>query len=296
MFKRRTDLALESHMRFSRLASREPEGVNADTYKSGDITVDCIEIVDERGTEALGKPPGRYITMTLPSDAFADPEGLFAGARELARLLSPMLPQSGEILVVGLGNRNITPDDLGPAAVGSVIVTRHLKSSMPGDFRAFRSVCAVTAGVLGLTGIETAEIVRGVTERVRPAAVIAIDALAAMDAGRLCRTFQLTDTGITPGSGTGGTRGAITAETLGVPVIALGVPTVIDAATLAVSALESAGAEAPPDISFSEIENLLVTPKDIDALISKSARTIGFAINLALHGNMTLSEMEQFLA
>jgi spore protease len=167
---------------------------------------------------------------------------------------------------------------------------------MPADFRAFRSVCAVTAGVLGLTGIETAEIVRGVTEHVQPAAVIAIDALAAMDAVRLCRTFQLTDTGITPGSGTGGTRGAITKQTLGVPVIAIGVPTVIDAATLAMGALEAAGAKPPAKLSFSEIENLLVTPKDIDALISKSARTIGFAVNLALHGDMSLSEMEQFLA
>ncbi|MBQ9534849.1 MAG: GPR endopeptidase [Clostridia bacterium] len=296
MYERRTDLALESHMRFSQVSRRDPEGVRADTYRIGDITVDCIEIVDGQGAEALGKPRGSYITMTLPPDAFADPERLFTGAKSLARFLSPMLPQSGDILVVGLGNRNITPDDLGPAAVGSVIVTRHLKSSMPGDFRAFRSVCAVTAGVLGLTGIETAEIVRGVTEHVQPAAVIAIDALAAMDAGRLCRTFQLTDTGITPGSGTGGTRGAITAETLGVPVIAIGVPTVIDAATLALGALETAGAETPPDISFSEIENLLVTPKDIDALISKSARTIGFAVNLALHGEMSLSEMEQFLS
>ena len=201
------------------------------------------------------------------------------------------------VLVAGLGNRNITPDAIGPKAVEYVIATRHLVTQMPDQFKGFRQVCALTPGVLGLTGVETGEIIKGVCEHVHPSLVIAVDALASRRLNRLCSTVQICDTGIAPGSGVGNTRFALTKDALGVPVVAIGVPTVVDAVTLALDIAETAGIKdiSPNDLLKNE-ENPIVTPKEIDRHISDTAKMIGYGIDFALQENLSVSDIELFLS
>ncbi len=295
MFTKRTDLALEAREIFEESGKRLPEGVFVREYSQGMAEVTCIDITSAEGEKALEKPCGSYITVALPELWMRDSDSVFSTAQTIAGELRRLLPETGPVLAVGLGNRFITPDAVGPLCMEHIIVTRHLIEQMPDEFSGLRPVCALSAGVLGLTGIETAEIVRGVAQRVQPCAVIAIDALASRSVSRLCRTFQLSDTGITPGGGAFNARAALDCETLGIPVIAVGVPTVVDALTLTADTLEQAGAEMPEHHRLRERENLLVTPKDIDALVHKSAKVIGYAVNLALQGDMSAAEIEQFL-
>ncbi|MCD8051961.1 MAG: GPR endopeptidase, partial [Clostridiales bacterium] len=191
-------------------------------------------------------------------------------------------------LVVGLGNRAITPDAVGPWAVDHTVVTRHLVARLPETFGDFRPVAAVATGVLGTTGVESGELVKALCQRLRPAVVIAIDALAARSARRLCSTIQLTDTGIVPGSGVGNARFALTREELGVPVLAVGVPTVVRAATLAADLGADEGQRET-------LGGLLVTPKDIDALAAELARIIGYGVTMALQEGVTLEDVEYLL-
>jgi len=209
----------------------------------------------------------------------------------LAQLLRPLLPSKGTVLVAGLGNRELTPDALGPLALEHLIVSRHLIGAMPGEFGHLRPVCALATGVLGSTGIESAEILRGAAQRVEPSAIVAIDAMASRSLDRLCRTFQLSDTGIAPGSGACNPRQELNERTMGVPVIALGVPTVVDARTLALELLPQGQIDEKsiPD------GGMLVSPKDIDLQVAKCAKVLGYALNLALQGQMTAPEMEQYL-
>lgn len=295
MYLKRTDLALESRDCFRSGSGREPAGVDIEEYDRQGVDITKIIIRDEKGEQTLGKPRGTYITASLKSDWLKNPDWILNAAQILAGLLAPLIPQKGPVLVTGLGNRGITPDNLGPSAIDNIMVTRHLMEQMPDVFGDMRPVCAMSTGVLGLTGIETAEIVKGVSQRVEPCCIIAIDALTAMSSKRLCRTFQISDTGIVPGSGACNARNALSREALGVPVIAMGVPTVIDSRTLVADALEKAGAPAGAD-GIVGSETMLVTPKDIDALIKKSAKVIGYAVNFALHGQMSVAEMEQYLA
>ncbi len=296
MFQKRTDLAVEAREIYKESRGAQPDGVTASEYTQGLARVTKIDIETADGERALGKPCGTYITAALPENWMQDNDSIFTTAQTLSAELSPLLPGEGAVLIVGLGNRFITPDAVGPLTTDSIIVTRHLLEQMPNEFPGLRPVCALSTGVLGLTGIETAEIVRGVCQRVRPTAVVAVDALASRSVERLCRTFQLSDTGITPGGGAFNARSTLDKDSLGVPVIAIGVPTVVDALTLTADVLEQAGHPLPPHDKICDKENLLVTPKDIDALVRKSAKVIGYAINLALQGNMTSAEMEQFLS
>ena len=185
------------------------------------------------------------------------------------------------VLVVGLGNRAITPDAVGPDAMQSVLVTRHLCAQLPEQFGRFRSVAALTPGVLGTTGVESAELVRAMTDRLHPDAVIVVDALACAEFDRLGRTVQLTDTGITPGSGVGNDRAGLDRTTLGVPVAAIGLPTVIDAGSLA---------DDP------RAEQMFVTPRDIDAVVRDAAKLIGYGIDLALHDGLTVADLDLLLS
>ena len=296
LFAKRTDLALEAREIFEESGASLPDGVKSREYRQGMADVTCIDIESEEGERALGKARGSYITVALPELWMRDSDSVFTTAQTLAHELKPLLPESGAVLVVGLGNRFITPDAIGPLCTEHIIVTRHLLEQMPDEFGGLRAVCALTAGVLGLAGIETAEIVRGVVQRVHPSAVIAVDALASRSAERLCRAFQMSDTGVTPGSGVFNARATLDKKSLGVPVIAIGVPTVVDALTLTADTLEQAGHSLPESPMLRERENLMVTPKDIDALVHKSAKVIGYAINLALQGDLTTAEMEQFLS
>ena len=278
----RTDLALERKEYIDR---HNLDGIISHRKTVDGITVDTITVTNEHGERALGKPVGTYITVeTVPftknSDLFSP--SLYVLRDELKRLL----PEgNGCILVAGLGNEEITPDALGPRCISLLFATRHI----PEDFAkeiglsSLRPVAGIVPGVLGKTGMESSEIICGIVKRIKPCAVIVIDALASRNTERLGRTVQLSDTGISPGSGVGNHRHTISEKTLGVPVIAIGVPTVVDGRTLAFDILERAGAADEQIKAVSIKDTMMVTPKEIDALIERASRLIAMAINTALH-------------
>lgn len=293
---RRTDLALEARELWQERAGRLTAlpGVEAREGLREGIPVNTVEILDGRGEQALGKPRGAYVTLTLEGLAGRE-EGVFQrSVRAVAGELSWLLrgtPPDALVLVAGLGNRAITPDAVGPKAHENVLVTRHLVRKMPEHFGNLRPVASIAAEVMGTTGVESGELVRAVCEKLRPACVVAVDALASRSLERLCRTVQLADTGITPGSGVGNHRMGLTRDTLGVPVVAVGVPTVVDGATLAADLL---GEDDLPRLG--EGRDLLVTPKDIDSQVSDLAKVIGYGISLALQPGISLEELELLLA
>ena len=243
-----------------------------------------VEVLDREGAQAIGKPVGTYLSLDL-SACWRREAGSFArAAAAVAELLAPMAPEEGPVLVAGLGNAAMTADALGPRTAGRLLVTRHLGAALP----MLRPVAALAAGVLGQTGLEVAEWVRGAAERVEPAAVIVVDALAARSLDRLCATVQLSDTGLIPGSGVGNHRMALNRETLGVPVLSVGVPTVVDAATVAHDLLAQAGGEHPPQLP----RGYFVTPDSIDEKISYLSKVLGYGISLALQPNLELEDLE----
>lgn len=278
MYRRfRTDLAVEQ--RELTAGAGELKGVRAETQQRGGFDITTVEILDEEGARSLCKPIGKYVTLGLEplmcrtSEAFEDAAGLLA---ELIRGLLPADSGKGT-LVAGLGNDEMTPDAVGPLAVNSVIATRHLKRGMPEDFAGFTTVSAVKPGVLGATGIESAELLRSACRAADPARLIAVDSLASASLERLCRTVQLTDAGIVPGSGVGNDRAAVNQKSLGLPVLAIGVPTVVDA---------SAFSDSP------DAAGMFVTPRDIDASVRDVAKLIGYGINLALHDGLTVADID----
>ena len=292
---RRTDLAVEARELWQEgagQAARLP-GVTAEDHSREGIPVTTVHILDEEGEKALGKPRGNYVTLTLDGVARRE-EDIFgraarAVAGELSSLLEGVAPD-GLVLVVGLGNRAITPDAIGPKVHERTLVTRHLVRQMPEHFGSFRPVASLAAEVLGNTGMESGEVARAVCEDIHPACVIAVDALASRSLDRLCRTVQLADTGITPGSGIGNHRFGLNRESLGVPVIAVGVPTVVDGATLAA---DLTGAEDLPPLG--QGGSLLVTPKDIDSQVSDLSHIIGYGISLALQPGLTVEDLDLLL-
>ncbi len=293
---RRTDLAIEAQELWRESAGELTAlpGVKAGNSLREGIPVDTVQVLDQEGERALGKPAGNYVTLTLEGVASRE-EDIFGRAvrgiaGELSALLAGTAPQ-GLVLVAGLGNRAITPDAVGPKVHEHILVTRHLVAQMPEHFGALRPVASLAAEVLGNTGVESGEVVRAVCDKIHPACVIAVDALASRSLKRLCRTVQLTDTGITPGSGVGNHRLGLTQESLGVPVIAVGVPTVVDGATLAADLL---GSENPHDLGAGK--ELLVTPKDIDSQVADLAKIIGYGISMALQPGMGMEELELLLS
>ena len=259
----RTDLAIEQ----SEIKGKLPDGVTLEKYTNGDVKVTKIVVSNEEAGKTLGKPCGKYIT--------AEVKGAIDGALSdiIKTELCELLPKNGSVLVVGLGNEGITPDSLGPKCAAGVIATRHISEQMTSDngLAVLRSVEVISPGVLGQTGIETAEIISGIAARTAPAAVLAIDALASRRLYRLGNTVQMTDTGISPGSGVGNSRTEISEKTIGIPVIALGVPTVVDAATLMFDLRSEMNGE-----------QMMITPREIDTIINRAADTISHAINCAL--------------
>ena len=273
--QRRTDLALEAH-ELRRASGRLP-GVTTRERERNGCPVTAVEISSREAAEALGKPAGTYVTLDLRGKPSTEDAAEAVGA-ELRALLGGAAKSA---LVVGLGNDAMTPDAVGPRAAAHVLVTRHLKQNAA--FASFASVSVLTPGVLGRTGLEAAETIRGAVEAAKPDAVIAVDALASRSLARLCTTVQLSDTGIVPGSGVGNRRSAIDRAALGVPVYAVGVPTVVDAATLALDVLEEAGAAFGDPEALRGHEGVLVTTRDIDARLEALARVVGCGIDLALH-------------
>lgn len=297
MWKQRTDLALEAKELWQQSVSEQTklEGVQAGESRREGFAVDTVRVLDKRGEQALGKPAGTYVTLTLDGlkqreeDAFGRAARAIAG--ELQGLLGDLRPDA-PVLVAGLGNRAITPDAVGPLVHEYTMVTRHLVEQVPEHFGSFRPVASLSAGVLGTTGVESGNLIRAVCGEIKPACVIAVDALASRSLHRVCRTVQLADTGIVPGSGVGNHRKALNRETLGIPVIAVGVPTVVDGATLAMDLL---GQEELPQLAQG-VENLMVTPRNIDAQVADLSKVIGFGINLALHDGLSVEDVELFLS
>ncbi len=311
----RTDLALEQKERFES-DQVEVQGVvlEEDYDEEREIKVTTVKIETENGAKIMGKPVGTYITVEAPNMAVPDEDYHREVSKELAKFLSRFLKTDKEdysVMVVGLGNRKVTPDALGPHVVDNLNITRHIikeygKYAMGEEH--VRLVSAIVPGVMGQTGMETVEIIRGVAGEAKPDFIIAVDALAARSSKRLNRTIQIADTGINPGSGVGNHRNAITEETVGVPVIAVGVPTVVDAATIVndtmenlIAALESSEAlkgvglvmqgynatekyELVKELISPHLNGLFVTPKDIDETVKRISYTISESLNLLFSG------------
>ncbi|GAB6117430.1 GPR endopeptidase [Thermoanaerobacter brockii subsp. lactiethylicus] len=320
MYSIRTDLAVEARELYK---GREIPGVRVDEKHLEGIKVTKVKILNEEGEKAMGKPVGDYITIEAPGLIERDLDLEEEVAKVLADIIKEIanLTENTQVLVVGLGNWNVTPDALGPRVVSNIVVTRHLKEYAPQQFGdEIRSVSAISPGVLGITGIETAEILKGVVDRIKPDLIITIDALASRRLERLSTTIQISNTGISPGSGIGNRRLSITEQSLGIPVIAIGVPTVVDAVTIANDTIEylteellkhtkeeSTFYEVLKNMSQQEkysliqevltpyVHNLVVTPKEIDLLVRNIASIISRGINLALQPGLTEREMNQLL-
>ena len=298
LFAKRTDLALEARELWQESAGKTTRlaGVKATKRKQEGYPVTRVDILDQRGEEALGKPRGTYLTVDLTTFWQRREDFFQRAVRAVGAPLKELVPTEGPVLVVGLGNRAMTPDAVGPLAADHVLVTRHLISAMPRQFSGFRPVSVLRTGVLGTTGVESAESVRGLAAEVKPACVIAVDALASRRTGRVCAAVQLSDTGIIPGSGVGNHRSPLNAGTLGVPVIAIGVPTVVDSATLAADLLEETGVTDYDEEKLrASRQNLMVTPRDIDQQVRDLGKVIGYGINWALQ-DLDIDEMNALLS
>ncbi len=301
MWTVRTDLAVEAKEIWKESAEKTTElkGVKSRETDENGYAITTVEILDEDGSKALGKPVGTYVTVEIDKLIRREDNAFTLGAQTIGKQIKEMLKinDSESILVVGLGNEAITPDAIGPITAKHTMVTRHLVEKMPEEFGQMRRVSVLISGVLGTTGIETAEFIKAVTQKLRPDRVIVVDALASRKLARVCRTVQLADTGIVPGSGVGNKRAAINQETLGVPVTAIGVPTVVDAGTLTADLAEQAGAKDinPEDLS-KYAGGMIVTPREIDANVADISKLVGYGINMALHKDLTLDDINMFLS
>lgn len=280
----RTDLAIETP------GIETPQsGVTLFTSSYREARILRIAIDDEKAATQLERPMGNYVTVELPPLSDSEEE-LEDYATRIGRELSLLLPEEGPILVIGLGNQRITPDALGPEVAARVLATRHIEAEFARamQLEGLRPTAVASPGVLGQTGVETGEIVRGLCHTVKPAAVIAIDALAAGQVARLGCTVQLCDAGIAPGSGVGNNRKALDQHTLGVPVIAIGVPTVVDARNLAI---ELTGDFESEDVVAPRGAAMMVTPREIDLIIRRASQLIAMAINFALQPDYSPREL-----
>ena len=308
----RTDLALEAREIYTQSAKEtsEIDGVEADVKKDSGITITKITITNENGEKALGKPKGTYVTIEAPDIKYSTEmyeKTCYLLANEIKNMTT--IKRYTKTLLVGLGNKSITPDALGPDVVSKLMVTNHMKERIKDFFSDdITSVCAIAPGVLGTTGMETAEIIKGVIGQVHPDLCICVDALASRSLDRISTTFQLADTGINPGAGVDNNRSGLNEKTLGIKVIAIGVPTVVDALTIASDVIDSAfnntNSDIPSDYKKNEliknalsqnIKKLMVTPKDIDSVIDKASKTVANGINMALHKNLTFEAIESFV-
>lgn len=326
LYEKRSDLAAEI---IKMKKTDEKDGVKTEEYTSNGILISKITVKTDRAAEKIGKPCGVYITVDL-SGAFSSDEthqkAVDAIAEQLKELIGEDLSESA--MIVGLGNSALTSDSIGPQTVSGLIVTRHLKEHLPEVYSSMplRETSAFLPGVLGHTGIESAETVKAIAEKVKPKVLIVIDALASRKTDRLCTTVQMSNTGINPGSGVANNRKEISEKTVGVPVIAIGIPTVVDAATLALDIFEEIAqrikeekrgdvkkaAEIFEDFnrlaneseqiirkmlsaSESGISNMTVTPKDIDVTVNRASKILSLALNKALHGHLEQEEINALL-
>lgn len=319
----RTDLAMEAREMAQGQQRMDIPGVKAEELRLEDMKVTRVRIHSPEGEARLGKPQGNYITLEIAAMEERDPAYEEAVSRQLAEEIRALtdLKQDSTVLVVGLGNWNVTPDAVGPKVVDKLMVTRHIFEFVPEQVDArLRPLCAVAPGVLGITGIETGEIVKGITDRVKPDLIIAIDALASRKTERIGTTIQLADTGIQPGSGVGNKRMALNQETLGIRTLAMGIPTVVYAHTIGRDAIEVFMSRLAADEQYGkeiqrvilkmdahqvddvvhqvldeQLGEMVVTPKEVDKLIDRVASMIADGINLAVHQDLSMEEVNRFL-
>ncbi|MDF2521496.1 MAG: spore protease [Clostridia bacterium] len=319
----RTDLAIEARELYGKGEKRDIPGVVVDVQKEQDITITRVKVEEDVGARIIGKAKGNYITLEVPRLRENDKDLQEDVTRALAKEMGALIKINNQsvILVVGLGNWNITPDALGPKVVDHLLVTRHVKEYLPDQIdESVRSVCAVAPGVLGITGIETSEIIRGIVDRIRPDVVIVIDALASRKLERVSTTIQIADTGINPGSGVGNNRKQLSKETLGIPVVAIGVPTVVDAATMTNdtidmvldSMIESSEKDSEfykmlknmnrddkykliQEVLYPFFGHLMVTPKEIDRLIEDISIIIADGLNVAIHPGVDTKDLGRYI-
>lgn len=313
------DMAVEAHEILRGESDTEIPGVRMTEKEFEHATVTTIEIETEQGVEEMGRPRGTYITIDAPEIR----ENNYSIHHEISEILANQLvdimnlQENASILLVGLGNWNATPDALGPQVIDKSLVTRHLFQYSPEELHGkLRKVSAIAPGVLGITGIETAEIIRGIVQYVKPDLVIAIDALAAGSLERIGTSIQISNTGISPGSGVGNRRIGINEETLGCKVVAIGLPTVVNAAIIASNCLDALLDELKTSPSLYKIYkefspkaleqvlnralfpyngNLMVTPKEIDTLIQAAARIIAGALGISLHPGISQEDYQMYL-
>lgn len=281
LYKGRTDLATESFRQFGEDAAglTEKQGIIAREEKLHGLGLMSVEITSEEGAKALGKPIGKYFTLDMPEHFERGAEQFGAAAEAVAELIRRCRGDGTKVLTAALGNPDITPDALGSLAAGSIIVTKHLKESMPADFAAFASMALCRPGVLGSTGIESARQVALLCGELKPELLIVIDALAGSDMERLCRCIQISDSGISPGSGVGNDRQELSEKSMGMPVVSIGIPTVIDAGII--------GGE--------NLGGMFVCPRSIDSLVRAGARVIAYGVNLAVHRGISLSDIDMLI-
>ena len=293
--ERRTDLAVEER----ELLGEDIRGVDYCAERIGGLPVERLHIRTQRASQLLKKPVGNYVTVQLPSltDSIRDTD---ARVKALSEEIGRLLPVNGLVLVAGLGNIEITPDALGPKTASKVLATRHIPGAIARStgLDRLRAVAVMHTGVTGQTGIETGELLRGVVKNIRPSAMIAVDALASRRLERLGCTVQISDTGISPGAGVGNRRARIDRDTMGIPVIAIGVPTVVDALTLAFDLLdiddEKQGLELSKTVS-PQGRGMVVTPKEIDLLTDRAARLISLSVNMALQNDIDTEDLLNLL-
>lgn len=323
MISVRTDLAIEARDMYTEENKRELDGVIVDEEKEDDIKITTVTIESDEAGEELGKPKGTYVTIDFPEFTPYDGETMDRVSKVVDNVLSRLvnMPEDKLALVVGLGNWNVTPDALGPKVTEKIMVTRHLKQVMPDVIDdSVRPVCCISPGVLGITGIETGEIIKSLVEKIKPDLVICIDALGSRKLERVNRTIQISDTGISPGAGVGNHRMKINEESLGVKVVAIGVPTVVHAATIANDTIDLvldeliSKAEKGKDFynmlkSLDRVEksnlineilnpsfgDLMVTPKDVDAIIESLSKIIANGINMAVQPNLDMEDINKFM-
>ena len=323
-FSIRTDLAIEARelAQQEAAAAAELSGVDVKTEETSDYFLTHVRILSEEGSRLMGKPKGDYITLESEMLKENNTECHEKIIKILAENIHSLVEFEKDacVLVAGLGNWNITPDALGPKVVSKILVTRHLQGTLPDEIEeSVRPVAAVSPGVMGITGIETGEILKGIVEKVNPDLLIAIDALAARRSSRINAAIQLSNTGIAPGAGVGNKRMILDQESLGIPVIAIGVPTVVDAATLVNDTMDCIlnemmtqtenGSDFYKTLQSLEQEekyqmitnilgpytgNMFVTPKEVDAVIDRLANIIANSINIALHPGVTMEDINKY--
>jgi spore protease len=312
-----TDLALEAReLAMERGYAEEPSGIESETENQGETVITRVSIKTEAAGKCIGKLPGYYVTLESPELRSRNRDKLEEVALLVAKEIEGFIAKfkfadDDPCLVVGLGNWDATPDALGPRVVEHILVTRHLSETTPREQKGgLRPISALAPGVLGSTGLETGEVIMGVVQKTKPKFVVVVDALASRSTSRMGSTIQIADTGIHPGSGLGNRRVGITPQTLGIPVIAMGVPTVVEAATIVQDALSELNKMTPSLVNPKAVNqqelikrvlspyltSLIVTPKEIDVMIEDLATVVSNALNIALHPGASPEEVFRYLS